>query len=138
MKEVFPDTGYWLAVLRKRDPLHDRAMGVSRSLTGCRIVTSEMVLVELLNALGDSGVELRTTAANAVVRLRRDANVVVEPQTSTQFTSALARYQGRSDKNWSLTDCASFLIMEERNIGEALSHDRGFQQSGFKALLRGD
>jgi predicted nucleic acid-binding protein len=31
-----------------------------------------------------------------------------------------------ADKSWSLTDCASFLIMEEENLTAALTHDRHF------------
>ena len=40
------------------------------------------------------------------------------------------------DQTWSLTDCASFLVMEERNITEALAYDPDFEQAGFTALLR--
>ena len=39
-------------------------------------------------------------------------------------------------QTWILTDCASFLVMEERNITEALAYDRDFEQAGFTALLR--
>lgn len=138
MREVFADTGYWIAVFMRRDPLHEAAMNISGALKSCRLVTSEMVLVELLNALSDGGTELRATAVNAVERLRRDANVSIVPQSSSQFSAALTLYQSRADKNWSLTDCASFLIMEEWAIQEALAHDRGFQQAGFTALLRDD
>ena len=40
-------------------------------------------------------------------------------------------------RRWSLTDCASFLVMEERGITEALAYDRDFEQAGFVSLLRG-
>jgi len=52
------------------------------------------------------------------------------------FRRALALYRDRSDKDWSLTDCASFVIMTERRITEALTHDRHFEQNGYRALLR--
>jgi predicted nucleic acid-binding protein len=42
----------------------------------------------------------------------------------------------RADKEWSLTDCASFKIMKARGITEALAHDHHFEQAGFTALLR--
>ena len=58
------------------------------------------------------------------------------PQTSAQFDAAVDRYASRLDKNWSLTDCASFILMEEMDITEALAHDRDFEQAGFVALLR--
>jgi predicted nucleic acid-binding protein len=52
------------------------------------------------------------------------------------FREAVERYNQRPDKSWGLTDCASFLIMEERGISEALTHDEHFVQAGFAALLR--
>jgi len=62
--------------------------------------------------------------------------VIVFPQTSELFTRAFRRYQDVADKSWSLTDCASFLIMEDEHLSAALTHDQHFAQAGFKALLR--
>lgn len=55
--------------------------------------------------------------------------------TSSAFREAMERYRDRVDKTWGLTDCTSFLIMEQKGIAEALSADRDFQQAGFSALL---
>lgn len=55
--------------------------------------------------------------------------------TSNAFREALARYRSRTDKTWGLTDCTSFLIIEQKGITDALSADRDFQQAGFNALL---
>ena len=41
----------------------------------------------------------------------------------------------RADKDWSLTDCISFVVMQEKGIEAALTADRHFEQAGFKALL---
>lgn len=40
----------------------------------------------------------------------------------------------RGDKAWSLTDCSSFLIMQDLGITEALAFDRHFEQAGFKVI----
>ena len=45
-------------------------------------------------------------------------------------------YSDRTDKEWSLTDCLSFIIMEDRGLTDALTADRHFIQAGFRALLR--
>jgi len=42
----------------------------------------------------------------------------------------------RTDKNWSLVDCSSFVIMQENNISEALTTDHHFEQAGFVRLLK--
>jgi uncharacterized protein len=68
--------------------------------------------------------------------LRSAAQIVIFPQTSQLFDQALKRYQNSSDKSWSLTDCASFLIMEDEKLTAALTHDRHFAQAGFQTLLR--
>ena len=71
-----------------------------------------------------------------VVRsLQDDTDVEIVPQTAAQFTAALTLYAQRPDKEWGLTDCASFLIMQERGITEALAHDDHFHQAGFIPLL---
>ena len=60
------------------------------------------------------------------------------PQSSAQFDSALDFYSSRMDQDWGLTDCASFLIMQERNIHQALAADHHFAQAGFVAPLEQD
>lgn len=134
MKVVFADTGYWIAVLNPRDPLHARAARVSSEMGQMRILTSEMVLDELLAAL--SQIAVRNVAIRGVESICSNPNVEVVPQTSIQFRDAFALFKSRLDKEWSLTDCASFELMRTRGISDALAHDHHFVQAGFKALLR--
>lgn len=135
MKTVFADTGYWAALLNPKDQLHGKAAQVSAQLGKFRILTTEMVLDELLAAL--SKVPLRPSAIRGVETIRSNPNVEVVPQTSLQFVSAFDSFRSVTDKEWSLTDCASFVLMRERGLTEALAHDHHFEQAGFIALLRG-
>jgi predicted nucleic acid-binding protein len=135
VKTVFADTGYWAALLNPKDQLHAKAGEVSSGLGKVRILTTEMVLDELLAAL--SKIPLRPYAIRGVEAIRSNPNVEVLPQTSLQFVSAFDSYRSVSDKEWSLTDCASFVLMRERGLTEALAHDHHFEQAGFIALLRG-
>ena len=134
MKIVFADTGYWEAVLNPNDQLHGKAKEMSVSLGKVRQVTSEMVLDELLAAL--CKLPIRPYAIRGVQAIISNPNVEVVPQTSLQFARAFDLYRQRSDKEWSLTDCASFEIMRERGLTEALAHDNHFVQAGFVAQLR--
>lgn len=134
MKVVFADTGYWVAVLNPKDDWNNRANELSRSLGKFRIVTSEMVLDELLAGL--SKLAVRAMAIRGVDAIRTNPNIEVVPQTSLQFGEAFGMYRHMLDKEWSLTDCASFALMKERGITDALAHDRHFEQAGFVALLR--
>ena len=136
MREIFADTGYWVALIRRRDELHDIARRITDELPPHRIVTTEMILVELLNVMSKGGQQSRELASGMVTDIYNDANVEVVPQTSRQFREAAIRYADRPDQRWGVTDCASFLLMEQRGIAEALAYDRDFQQAGFAALLR--
>ena len=133
MKVVFADTRYWVAILNPKDQLHKRATEVSKSLGQVRILTSEMVLDELLAAL--SKPPIRRMAIQSVENILANPNVEVVPQTSLQFREAFEMYKSRADKEWSLTDCASFVLMKSRSITEALAHDNHFVQANFTALL---
>lgn len=136
MRSAFADSDYWIAMFNPREELHERAPKVAQSLHPVHIVTSEMVLAEVLNFFSGRGDVLRKFAAEAVERITKDPNVTVVPQTRDQFRRALQRFKDRPDKQWSLTDCASFLVMEERDLKEALAHDHHFEQAGVQALLR--
>lgn len=136
MPEVFADTGYWIALLNPGDSLNARARELSSAQQNQTIVTTEMVFTELLNHESRTGAHKRRLTAQAVTTWAAGPLVKVLPQTSEQFQRALELYQARPDQAWSLVDCASFIVMEERGITEALAFDRHFQQAGFTALLR--
>ena len=136
MPEVFADTGYWIALFNANDALHGKAREITRELGSFRIVTTEMVLVEFLNYAGGAGSEARRLAGARVKEISEAAHVEVVAQTSSQFWAAVDLYAARLDQHWSLADCASFLLMEERGIQEALAFDHHFEQAGFTALLR--
>ena len=134
MKQIFADTGYWIGLVNPRDQIHQKVMKITQELSSVRLLTTEMVLVELLNSFSDS--PFRRAVAGMVLKLRNDRNLRIVPQTSEQFGGALRRYKQAADKSWSLTDCASFEVMEAEQIQAALTHDQHFAQAGFETLLR--
>jgi len=136
MKAVFADAGYWIALVNPADKLHPKARAVSNSLGGARIITSEMVLTEVLNKFSGMGKAFRQTAVDLVEDLRSGSDVFIVPQSSQQFQEALLLYADRDDKTWGLTDCSSFRIMKRDGLDRALTFDRDFEQAGFQALLR--
>ncbi len=134
MKQIFADTSYWIGLVNPRDQIHKKVIKITQQLFSVRLVTTEIVLGELLNSFSDS--PFRQAVAGMVLKLRNDRNVWIVSQTSEQFESALRRYKQAADKSWSLTDCASFQVMEAEQIQAALTHDQHFAQAGFEALLR--
>ena len=142
--EVFADSGYWIAMLNPGDQWNLAAVRATQQTRGRRIVTSEMVIVEFLNGVARYGPQSRSQAVITARSLYNNPNIEVIEQSSMQLAAAVERYSQRRTamemdrlrQRWSVTDCASFLIMEERGITDALAHDRDFVQAGFRALLR--
>ena len=62
-------------------------------------------------------------------------NVIVAPSDEL-FQEGIKLYDERRDKQWSLTDCISFVVMKQRGINDALTGDHHFEQAGFTALLK--
>ena len=68
--------------------------------------------------------------------MRDDPNIEIVSVDAALFERALALYGERMDKEWGLTDCLSFVVMQERNLTQALTTDRHFSQAGFANLLQ--
>jgi uncharacterized protein len=136
MKTVFADTGYWIALLDPQDTLHQKAVQLSVALAQEKICTSEMILTEVLNHFSKRGIFLRQAATALMQSAEANPAIEIVPQTSELFHAALKLYSQRLDQAWSHTDCATFCIMQQRSILEALAYDKHFEQAGFIALLR--
>ena len=136
MRTIFADTFYWTALTSPDDTFYLRALEFSRLLVPDRIITSDDVLVEYLAFFAKAGPSVRGQAGRLAARLFKAPRVVVVPQSHELFLDALDLYRGRPDKGYSLTDCISMLIMRRQGITEILTHDRHFEQEGFRALFR--
>src|SRR5438552_13546537 len=108
---LFADTFYWVAVLSPRDPFHARVMSWGRNLGTTRLVTTDEVLTEVLNWFSAAGPYWRGNAATLIHNLRNDPDVTVLPQSRADFDAALALYEARPDKEYSLVDCRSMVAM---------------------------
>jgi predicted nucleic acid-binding protein len=133
LSEWFADTGYWLAWLNREDDLHERAHRFDRHLPA-RLFTTEAVLLEVGNALARP--PLRARAVAFFARIGANSRIVIVPVDAPHFRRAVNLYAERPDQGWRLVDCASFVVMRDRGIAEALSYDQHFVQAGFRALLR--
>ena len=67
---------------------------------------------------------------------QNDPDCALIPAAESLWNAGLALYSERPDKQWSLTDCISFVVMKEQGLTEALTADHHFEQAGFAALLR--
>lgn len=133
--EVFLDTSYAVALSSSGDLHHLRAVGLADQLrrANTRLLTTRAVAFEIGNALAK--LRFREAAIRLLDGLESDPLVEVVPLTDELYRRAFDLYRSRSDKEWGLTDCASFTIMRDRGLVDALTTDEHFRQAGLRALL---
>ncbi|HUT35021.1 MAG TPA: PIN domain-containing protein [Planctomycetota bacterium] len=133
MKPVFADSWYYLALLIEDDAGHEKASQWSGESTR-DILLTDFILVEVGNVLTRGAARRRFL--ELVQSLRTDADTVIIPASRELVEEGLRLFGQRADKEWSLTDCISFLVMRQRGITEALTGDHHFEQAGFTILLK--
>ena len=133
MTAVFADPSFYVALVSPRDALHTQARHVAGNWTG-PVVTTEYVLLETANFL--ARVSDRGVFVQLLLALQTDPQTTIVPGSHDRFLAGCARYRDRPDKDWSLTDCLSFLTMEELGLSDAFTADHHFEQAGFIALLK--
>ncbi len=133
MTSVFADTSFFQALLNPRDAWHRAACAFS-DVYDAEIVTSDYVLLELgaLMARGPA----RRLFTGLIGQLSEDGASRVVPAATEHFQAGLDLFSKREDKEWSLTDCVSFAMMERYGLTDALTSDHHFEQAGFRTPLR--
>lgn len=131
MSPVFADSYYFLALLNPKDAGHDEAVKVGKLSSG--LVTTQWVLAEVGDALAAPNDRHRFTAL--LDQLKADPSATIIPASESDFERGVDLFRQRPDKHWTLTDCLSFVVMQELGITQALTADRHFRQAGFETLL---
>ena len=133
MRAIFADSFYFFALANDRDQAHARAVAFNRGFAG-QLVTTRWVLAELADGL--CGQSTRASFLSILDLLESDPDVVIVGSTDELWQEGIALYRDRPDKDWSLTDCVSFVVMQREGLRDALTGDRHFEQAGFVALLK--
>ena len=133
MIRFFADTYYFLALTNVKDAAHQRAVRFSQSHNDA-IVTTGWMLTELADGL--SAVGHRPVFAKILAELHNDKDTTIVPFSEALFSKGIDLYCARPDKDWSLTDCISFVVMQQYALKQALTADRHFEQAGFQILLK--
>jgi predicted nucleic acid-binding protein len=131
----FADTFYWIALIHPKDAWHAPVLAWTAGHASAQLVTTNEVLTEVLNWFAARGPAGRVLASTAVRAVRADASIHVLPPSAADFDGALALYEARPDKEYSLTDCRSMLALRALGISEVLTNDHHFTQEGFTILF---
>jgi predicted nucleic acid-binding protein len=136
MKKVFVDTAAWLALLNIDDIWHQQAKQIRLELVKQNyiFITTEFVLLEVGDALCSQ--VLRKNTANFLHNIYQLKSTKIITLSQELFQLGLSLYEQRLDKDWGLTDCISFVVMQREQIQEAFTSDKHFEQAGFIRLLQ--
>ena len=133
MRTLFADTFFFLALLNASDEAHERAK-TACSQPDQRLVTTAWIINEVADGL--ARVTNRAGVISFLNALKNDPEMEIIVPSRELLEAGIDLYSRHSDKEWTLTDCISFVAMKEERISEALTGDPHFEQAGFKALLK--
>ncbi len=134
MREIFIDTSAWDAIEDASDANHDIALLFKEEISGkYRLVTTSYVLDETYTLLLLNIGYARTVEFKHSIDVMADSGVLIVVHISELMEdSAWEIFEKlNTDKEWSFTDCASRVVMEQRDISEIFAFDHHFEQMGF-------
>jgi predicted nucleic acid-binding protein len=130
MRQYFADAWYFIALVNRFDAHHGAATRLERGLR-VPLLTHDAVLTEVLNFYCEDGAVMRARTTSVVRAALRNSRMEVLAGDRPLFLAALDRYAARPDKGYSLVDCMSMAVMEQRGITHVLTNDHHFRQEGF-------
>ncbi len=138
MPDIFADTAGWGHLVDSSQEYHTRAATIYRRTRqqGRKLITTNYILTELVALLISP---LRIPHPNIVAFItgvKSSPHVDIVHVDPTLDAQAWQLFSERPDKEWSLVDCTSFVIMQQRGLFEAFTTDHHFEQGGFVCLLK--
>jgi predicted nucleic acid-binding protein len=134
MKGLFVDTAGWVACVDAADPAHNKSARARDAWLqeGGVLITTDYVADETLTLLrirlGLGTAEAWWQQVDGSPRLRWEYVSLARADKARGF---FFRYR---DKEFSFTDCTSFVVMRELKLREVLTSDHHFAQAGFVTL----
>jgi uncharacterized protein len=134
MSAVFLDTGYVLALELSNDQNHRIAVKHWRSLRKRLppLVTTSYVFDEVVTYFNGRGHHAK--AVEVGNRLLTSPSVQFVQVDEELFKEGWQYFQVHQDKDYSFTDCISFVVMKRSRIESAFAFDQHFVQAGFQKL----
>ncbi|MBO0772366.1 MAG: PIN domain-containing protein [Actinobacteria bacterium] len=129
----FADTGWWVAWALPEDARHNDALGMLDALGRSeQVLTSNLVVGETWTFLRRKDSH-RTAVAflDRVEALIKGDRLVIHRVTEDQETAAWEWLRRHDERVYSYVDAASFRVMRDRRLREALAFDQDFAAAGF-------
>lgn len=138
MNRIFVDTSGWASLADVSEPFYKKAKEIYAAAmqNRQRFVTTNYVLSELVALMTSPMRFHRQRIVEFAGGIRESPYFDIIHIDENLDAESWKLLSNRADKNWSLVDCSSFVVMRENEIIEALTTDHHFEQAGFVRLLK--
>lgn len=135
MEKIFLDTSFLIAYHNRKDENHEEASKWVSNIRKERIrfVISDYIFDEVLTVLLARG--SKKLSIDVGKKIMESDRITLIRVDGIVFDKAWEIYQNYSDKNWSFTDCTSYVLMKALNILKGVSFDEHFKQFGFEVVI---
>ena len=134
MNLVFVDTGAWIAMAVVRDEMHQAAAayGAHVAQRNLPLLTTNYVLSEAYTRIRYDDGHAKALAFDAIIQeMTRKRHLKVRWVNPAIHTAALAIFRKYTDQDFSVADCASFVVAREKKVREVFGFDKHFVTMGF-------
>lgn len=136
-RAVFADSQGWMAIVDSQDASHKAASAALEHLIATRwhIYTSNWTLYEALSHIKERAKSGGLSAAKALRDFAdTQSALTILPVTKDVESRAVKLFWDYEDKAWSVTVCASIVLMRDLTLTHILSGNHHFVQAGFTCL----
>jgi predicted nucleic acid-binding protein len=135
--DLFVDTSGWVFYLDRRDPKNDASVALVRSTVarGRRLVTTNSIVAELVPLLTSHYHLPRQDVISAINVIKTHPSIEIVHIDQSLDKEAWKLLEKYSDKEWSLVDASSFVIMRRFKMTRVLTGDHHFDQIGCGFIL---
>ena len=134
MKPVFVDTGAWIAVAVARDEMYHAAATYAAELAhrNLPLLTTNYVLSEAYTRIRYDDGHSRALAFDGIIQeMTRKRLLTVRWVNPAIHGAALEIFRKFSDHDFSVVDCASFVVARQKRVHEVFGFDSDFVTMGF-------
>jgi predicted nucleic acid-binding protein len=133
---IFVDTSGWVSLIGEDETFHDEITAIYQEAMRqrCRLITTNYIVTEVVALLTNRPIVPRQRMIAFVDALKAAPHVQIEFVDRAIDDVAWVRIKERSERDWSLVDASSFILMEQFNVIQALTLDHHFEQAGFIRL----
>jgi predicted nucleic acid-binding protein len=134
--DLFVDTSGWAYYVDRQDPLHPGILTLVQGVITRRrrLVTTNYIISELVALLSSRRHLPRRQVITAVNNIKKEVVVEIVYIERSFDNEAWKLLEAHPDKEWSLVDATSFVVMQHLGMTQALTTDHHFAQAGFTQL----